>query len=133
MTFTELVEAVARETNKPKYLVADILRVSYEETMKALETGETVVLSGFGSFYSVGLKERPLFGGTRMSGAKRRVRFRLSRRRNLMEKYAVVLDDSKTKTAGTENKCPKCGLNLKRPDYCEKCGTEPFEKKPDQK
>lgn len=58
-----------------------------------------------------------------------------------MEKYGVVTDDEKTKTAGTEKKCPKCGTVLSvsayasgelqsPPWYCPKCGTEPFEKKP---
>ena len=52
-----------------------------------------------------------------------------------MEKYAVVMDDEKTKTASQDQKCPECGgrvierkdLNVK---VCEFCGTKPFEKKP---
>ncbi len=53
-----------------------------------------------------------------------------------MEKYAVVIDDEKTKTASTENKCPKCGKDLSDQIrksniawYCPNCGTEPFEKR----
>jgi uncharacterized protein (DUF983 family) len=50
-----------------------------------------------------------------------------------MGKYGVVLDDEKTKTAGTDDKCPQCGGRIFREDgfpKCEKCGTAPFEKKP---
>lgn len=50
-----------------------------------------------------------------------------------MEKYAVVLDDKKTKTAGKDKNCPKCGAELTRDSYCPKCGTEPFEKLPEPK
>jgi ribosomal protein S27AE len=53
-----------------------------------------------------------------------------------MEKYAVVLDDEKTKTAEKDNsnKCPKCGKELhfdphRNAPWCADCGTEPFEKK----
>ena len=54
-----------------------------------------------------------------------------------MDKYGVVLDEEKTKTAGTDEKCPKCGSALgfgkmiaKEFPFCPKCGTEPWEKKP---
>lgn len=51
-----------------------------------------------------------------------------------MEKYAVVLDDSKTKTAGVDKKCPKCAREVEhiedRP-WCPTCGFEPFEKRPE--
>lgn len=63
-----------------------------------------------------------------------------------MEKYAVVIDDEKTKTASTDNTCPKCGTRvgvqtLKQTftrtgpfiPHCPNCGTEPFEKRPDSK
>ena len=56
----------------------------------------------------------------------------------MKEKYAVVLDDEKTKTAEKDNgsTCPKCGrpvnfgaMKSKQFPWCEECGTEPFEKK----
>lgn len=54
-----------------------------------------------------------------------------------MEKYAVVIDDEKTKTASATDSCPKCGgkisygkLVTREFPWCEKCGTEPFEKRP---
>lgn len=48
-----------------------------------------------------------------------------------MEKYGVVLDETKTKTASELTHCPKCGevLFQTSPPQCSKCGTEPFEKK----
>jgi predicted RNA-binding Zn-ribbon protein involved in translation (DUF1610 family) len=52
-----------------------------------------------------------------------------------MEKFGVVIDDEKSKTASTEEKCPKCGgpirygaMKSKQFPWCESCGTEPFEK-----
>jgi uncharacterized Zn finger protein (UPF0148 family) len=49
-----------------------------------------------------------------------------------MDKYAVVLDDEKTKTAGTDNTCPKCGRTVEHMNdgfpHCPNCGTAPFEK-----
>jgi hypothetical protein len=48
-----------------------------------------------------------------------------------MEKYAVVIEDDKTKTASEGDVCPTCGekLESKNPPKCPKHGTEPFEKK----
>lgn len=48
-----------------------------------------------------------------------------------MIKYSVVLDDEKTKTAGSDERCPKCGLPVDKstPNYCENCGVEPWEKR----
>ena len=51
-----------------------------------------------------------------------------------MEKLNVVLDDQKTKTASTSEKCPSCGGRVHREDgylKCEKCGTAPWEKQKD--
>jgi len=49
-----------------------------------------------------------------------------------MEKLGVVLDDEKTKTAGTDHRCPKCNSVIEHMDdgfpHCPKCGTKPFEK-----
>lgn len=55
-----------------------------------------------------------------------------------MEKYAVVQEAEKLKTAAVEKKermthCPKCGEELIENNqfllWCGNCGTEPFEKK----
>jgi uncharacterized Zn finger protein (UPF0148 family) len=50
-----------------------------------------------------------------------------------MEKYGVVLDDEKSKTAGSSKTCPKCGRALDTIEgqpWCPVDGTEPFEKRP---
>ena len=52
-----------------------------------------------------------------------------------MDKYAVEVDDEKTKTAGKGNTCPGCGGPLTKKGnvpHCANCGTEPFEKNPDE-
>jgi ribosomal protein L37AE/L43A len=56
-----------------------------------------------------------------------------------MDKYAVVLDDEKTKTAGDadHSTCPICGGRVTQGSeeaipFCDNCGTKPFEKKPGQ-
>lgn len=47
-----------------------------------------------------------------------------------MDKYAVVLDPEKEKTAAEGKTCPKCGRQITEdPPKCDHCGTEPFEKK----
>ena len=52
-----------------------------------------------------------------------------------MEKYAVVIDEEKTKTSSKDRTCPQCGKKLPEVggamsrDWCPECGTEPFEKK----
>lgn len=57
-----------------------------------------------------------------------------------MEKYGVELDDEKVKTGSSDDRCPKCGdpvqygaMKSKKAPWCPKCGTEPFEKHPENK
>ncbi len=52
-----------------------------------------------------------------------------------MDKYGVVLNPEKTKTASETHHCPDCGraLDKSTPNYCEDCGTRPFEKRPEKK
>ena len=52
-----------------------------------------------------------------------------------MEKRSVVLDDENVKTSSETKTCPDCGgeLNPLDPRYCDRCGTKPWEKKPDNK
>lgn len=49
-----------------------------------------------------------------------------------MEKYGVVKDDEKVKTAQENRKpsCPGCGSALEASGLCPKCGSEPLEPKP---
>ncbi len=81
MTFTELIEEVSRATGLSKPVVSLVLRTSYTEILKALRTDKKVVLKNFGIFYLAKLKERSLFGGTKMSEKRDKVRFKLSRRK----------------------------------------------------
>ncbi len=48
-----------------------------------------------------------------------------------MEKYAVMLDQEKVKTADTlsQARCPSCGSSVSSSfPHCSNCGTKPFEK-----
>lgn len=48
-----------------------------------------------------------------------------------MDKYSVVLEEPELiKTSSKQKTCPDCGKELKDPQYCDNCGTKPFEKKP---
>lgn len=48
-----------------------------------------------------------------------------------MEKLGVVLDESLTKTSTVGSNCPECGMKLTKPQFCNTCGTKPFEKRPE--
>ena len=55
-----------------------------------------------------------------------------------MDKYAVVEEPKShnEKTAGPTNSCPYCGMRLEETSNvskCPRCGTRPFEKRPDPK
>jgi hypothetical protein len=52
-----------------------------------------------------------------------------------MDKFGVVIDPEKTKTASETRHCPDCGrvIDKATPNYCEDCGTKPFEQRPPQK
>lgn len=132
MTFVELVNLVAEKTGLTKDQVSATLRAFSEVSKEILETGEKVKLTGFGTFYSIRGTPRPLFRGDRMSAPRPIIRFR-EKRRSKVEKRAVVLDDDKTKTASEEKTCPGCGDPMQEKQYCMRCGTEPFEKRPDPK
>lgn len=56
-----------------------------------------------------------------------------------MDKYSVVTDEELEKTSGPGGgklaTCPKCGRALDpnaNVPHCPGCGTEPFEKRPDE-
>lgn len=122
MTFVELVEVVSDRTGQTKKVVSSVLRVLPEEVLKALEDGERVKFPSFGAFF------------TKVVQGRRVVRFKRSRRKS-MEKLGVVIDDDKTKTASVKGTCPSCGAYLVSdlPPQCSRCGTEPFEKRPNDK
>jgi hypothetical protein len=136
MSFVELVQAVAARTGLPKDTVRLTLLGFRDELLASLHRGLHIRVPGLGTFYPAMTKERALFGGTRRGVPRRALRFRESRRYP-MEKYSVVIDDEKTKTASEGKTCPKCGRALGTKDlnppipHCFNCGTEPFEKRPE--
>lgn len=79
MTFTELVVAIAVEAHLPREQVAKTLRSFIKVSRLALMSGEDVSLRTFGSFYTVQMKEKEIFGGTRKRTGRRIIRFKESR------------------------------------------------------
>ncbi len=49
---TDLIRSVAKETRLSHRIVDDVLRASLETITQALRDGQTVVLPGFGTFYT---------------------------------------------------------------------------------
>ena len=115
MTFTELVNEVSARTGLTKKDTAAAIKAVQSVVRDALAKGGRVKFPNFGVFYRADLAVRSV------------VRFRETRRKT-MEKYAVVLDDEKTKLASKG--CPRCGGKLDESGACPKHGFEPFEKKP---
>lgn len=140
MGFVDLVERVAGKSGMSRRETLKVIHNFIELMSEHLtKTGDYIRLPGLGSFYLRDTKERVLFGGTRKSSGRRVLKFRECRKVKkelAMEKYGVVIDDEKVKTAGDKKTCPKCGGRVYHENgfpKCEKCGTEPFEKKPEGK
>jgi nucleoid DNA-binding protein len=134
MTFIELVEAVAAKTGLQKKQVKAVLRAATNSIDTQVRLGRDVRWAGFGTFYKRTSKAKKAFGRT--CPARTTLRFApygTLFKENTMEKLGVVMDDSMEKTGAVGSACPKCGLKLTTPGKCDKCGTEPFEKKPEQK
>lgn len=135
MTFIELVEAVANSTGLQKKQVKKVLYSMTSQIDLQVRLGRDVVLRDFGKFYKRSTPAKKAFG--RDCPARTTIRFKpygtLFKQEKTMEKLGVVLDDSMTKTGAVGSSCPKCGEKLLTAGKCEKCGTEPFEKKPEQK
>jgi nucleoid DNA-binding protein len=135
VTLGEIIVEVAGKTRVPASTVKKVILATLEEIRKA-STEETVMLHGFGVFYSGKPRHNGfLRGKTSEQGSM--LRFRESKRRRAkdMDKYAVEIDPEKVKTSSTKKVCPKCGhpIDPSTPDYCETCGTEPFERRPESK
>jgi len=67
MNKTQLVDAVAASTGKPKTDVAAIISAALDEVQKAVASGDTVQIVGFGSFprrFREGGERRSPQGGT---------------------------------------------------------------------
>lgn len=81
MTEVELIEEVARTLKTTKRVVALVLDATKLYMENALRSGESVVLTGFGSFKVEKFKKKPLFGKPREKGFWVKVKFHPSRRR----------------------------------------------------
>ena len=132
MTLSELTDQIAESTGVSREDVTRVLRSFMENAKEVLETGESVKLTGFGTFYTIRGKERPLFRGDRMASTRQIIKFREKREKHMKEKRAVVLDEEKVKTGSKDKSCPSCGDPISDL-YCMRCGTEPFEKRPEKK
>ena len=84
MTFSELVAEVAQQTGVSKTETAKVLRGFVQVTSDTVMAGEGVRLLGLGVFVHIDLPPAKLTGaltGKRMSGARRKIRFKQSRRK----------------------------------------------------
>lgn len=81
MTFSELVQEVAMRGDQPKTLTAKILGEAFNVIEQVVMDGENVSIRTFGTFSPFEPSKRELFGGSRKSEGKRRIRFTQSRRR----------------------------------------------------
>ena len=135
MTFIEMVEAISARTDLTKREVKLVLQSFTTITKTIVERGDTVHLPDFGRFRALVSKPKKAFG--KDVGETKKLRFRAFGKlgEKTMEKYAVVYDEDKTKTASIDRKCPKCGgpvsygkVVTQEFPWCERCGTEPWEK-----
>jgi len=80
MNKTMLVNAVAAKTGMTKKAVSDVLDAALEQVMRAVKGGDTVTLTGFGTFRSVhqaaSVKRNPKTGAPVNVPAKSVPRFR---------------------------------------------------------
>lgn len=81
MTFSELVQEVSMRADEPKTVVAKVLGEAFTAIEQVVLDGERVSLRSFGTFVPFEPSKRELFGGSRKSDGKRRIRFTQSRRR----------------------------------------------------
>lgn len=141
-TYKKVAELVSQRTEAPLDLVWPIMRELIDVTKELLEKGDDVVYWGLGTFewYT----RKPTRFGNVHTGevaelpARRMLKYTpsdLLEKRKLMDKYGVVLDDKTKEAQKTDNltKCPICGATLDDGGACPTHGTEPFEKKPDEK
>jgi len=82
LTRAHIVEAIAEQTGLPKYKSSEIVKILLEIVKKSLESGEDVLISGFGKFRVREKNERigrnPATGEEVMVTPRRVVTFRCS-------------------------------------------------------
>ena len=83
LTKAQIVDAIAEQNGFPKNKSSEIVEILLELIKKSLESGEDVLISGFGKFCVREKKERkgrnPATGEGMMMAPRRVVRFRWSR------------------------------------------------------
>ena len=83
LTKAQIVEAIAEQTGFPKNKSSEIVEILLEHIKKSLESGNDVLVSGFGKFCVREKNERigrnPATGEDMMMAPRRVVRFRWSR------------------------------------------------------
>ena len=83
LTKAQIVEAIADQTGYPKYKSSEMVETILEHIKKSLESGEDVLVSGFGKFCVKEKSERrgrnPSTGKDLMLAPRRVVTFRCSR------------------------------------------------------
>ena len=86
LTKAQIVEAIAEQTGFPKYRSSEMVEILLEHIKKSLESGEDVLISGFGKFCVTEKRERrglnPATGEDMMLGRKRVVIFSCSEKLN---------------------------------------------------
>lgn len=60
MTKNQLIDIVSRKAHLPKKAARESIETFLEEVSKALAKGEKVVVSGFGTFRVVSVKDKPV-------------------------------------------------------------------------
>ncbi len=84
LTKAQIVEAIAEQTGYPKNKSSEMVETILEQIKKSLESGEDVLISGFGKFCVKAKKERrgrnPATGEDMMMAPRRVVTFRWSRK-----------------------------------------------------
>lgn len=60
MTKNQLIDIVSRKAHLPKKAAREAIETFLEEVSKALAKGEKVVVSGFGTFRVVSVKDKPV-------------------------------------------------------------------------
>ena len=83
LTKVQIVEAIAEQNGLPKYKSSEIVEILLELVKKSLESGEDVLISGFGKFRVKEKRERrgrnPATGEDMVLAPRRTINFRCSR------------------------------------------------------
>jgi nucleoid DNA-binding protein len=145
MNQTELVEELADRIGAEHDITWGFVRSFLELLIERLDQGHEVKIRELGTFKWVDVPGAivPAGGAEKYHPPGRKLKFlpakKFKTRRSEMsdadgmDKYAVVKDDEKVKTAqekGNQSTCPECQSNLDAAGLCPRCGSEPLEPKP---